>query len=87
MVTPVANRAPVTAMSAPFGVLVGETIRAVLIYKNCSHPLLRAQLSKPLRPFQRVDIPANSVSLGLVTSSTFVLQRLDAALAWGDVFN
>jgi len=41
---PVARSAPVTATTAPSGVLVCETVRAVLVYKNCPQPLLCAQI-------------------------------------------
>jgi len=40
----VARSAPVTATTAPSGVLVCETVRAVLVYKNCPQALLCAQL-------------------------------------------
>jgi len=40
----VARSAPVSATTAPRRVLVCETVRAVLVYKNCPQPLLCAQL-------------------------------------------
>jgi len=63
--------------------LMVEAIRAVLIGKHRPEPLLRAQLSEPLTPFQRMNSPADSASVGLLTSSTSAQQCLVAALSWG----
>jgi len=48
VMVPVARSAPVTATTAPSGVLVCETVCAVLVYENFPQPLLCAQLLEPL---------------------------------------
>jgi len=67
---PVARSAPVTATTAPNGVLVCETVRAVYVYKKCPH--------FPLTLPKRMDSAADSASVGLSTSRTSAIQCLSA---------
>jgi len=44
VMVPVARSAPVTATTPSSGVLVCETVCAVLAQESCPHPVLHAQL-------------------------------------------